>query len=554
MGVVYAAHDFALDRRVSLKLVRSGRGPDAEQRRARLLSEAQALARVAHPNVVAVHDVGTFGDEVYVALEHVPGLTLGDWLRTAPRSPRAVCEVFAQAGRGLAAVHAAGLVHRDVKPDNVLLGEDGRVRLADFGLAVAAGGDGDATAGTPGYMPLEQLRGEPVDARADQFAFAVALFEALTGERPYGPRGASRAVLLERLERGVPADVPRLPGVSSALRRALARALSPASENRFASLDPLLQALERRGPDRRKASVPVGLSVLSLIFVALIAASAMPPGGRAPPGIEPRATPSGVPVEPSLARDRERPKTARPQAAEARSEPAPVPSTAGVRAALGGSELPAPEPTRSPGARADGWGRRPGPGFTPRRDPGAPLLPEASAALEALVESLQGLVKSLRAALEGDSHTTWVGGPALASAPLPEGARNGLSAMSGAATGGGEPVQADGSGLRTAAIGQLEQRLTDSLARGVPTDIAEARFALAQGLASDPSQRARALALAEQAQQDLDVAGSPDARTEALRTRVQDWIEAHKNFPRTGGGGGQLVQTGEEDPRRLTSP
>lgn len=554
MGVVYAAHDFALDRRVSLKLVRSGQGAAAELRRARLLSEAQALARVAHPNVVAVHDVGTFGDEVYVALEHVPGLTLGDWLRGAPRSPGAVCEVFAQAGRGLAAVHAAGLVHRDMKPDNVLLGVDGRVRLADFGLAVEAGGDGDATAGTPGYMPLEQLRGEPVDARADQFAFAVALFEALTGERPYGPRGASRAALLDRLARGAPAEVPWVRGVSAALRRALKRALAPAAADRFASMDDLLQALDRRPTDHRRPTVPLGLSALGLVFVGLLAVAAMPlERGAAPPleGHTPSSAPPGLPAP---ARDLGPAWTP-----ALRAEPTPVEFAAALavvpqRPAGGAAESSPSAATGVQRSAWDGWARGPGAWFGSRRPSSGPLLPGANPALEALVESLQGLVKSLRAALEGDTHTVFTGGPALATAAVADGAHALAPMLSGSTPGGGEPVQADGSGLRTAAIGQLEQKLQASIDRGIPTDIAEARFALAQALAADPSQRARALALAEQAQADLATGGTPDARTEALRTRVQDWIEAHQSYHTPGSGGGKLVRSDENGLQRLTSP
>jgi serine/threonine protein kinase len=193
MGVVYAAYDPELDRRVALKLLRPDRfGSDAD--RLRLLREAQALARLADPHVVSVYDTGTFGDRVFVAVELVEGETLRQWLgglRAAPRSWREVLARFLPAGRGLAAAHAAGLVHRDFKPENVLLGRDGRVRVADFGLAEAAPEPGGKLAalpaewglvlGTPAYMAPEQLRGIAVDARSDQFSFCVALFEALYG-------------------------------------------------------------------------------------------------------------------------------------------------------------------------------------------------------------------------------------------------------------------------------------------------------------------------------------------------------------------------------------
>jgi hypothetical protein len=541
MGVVYAAQDFALDRRVSLKLVQSGKGADAELRRARLLAEAQALARVAHPNVVAVHDVGTFGDEVYVALEHVPGVTLGAWLRSAPRSARAVCDVFVQVGRGLLAVHAAGLVHRDVKPDNVLVGEDGRVRLADFGLAVSAGGEGDASAGTPGYMPVEQLRGEPVDARADQFAFAVALFEALTGDRPYGARGATRAALRERLARGVPAEVPRLSGASPGLRRALRRALSPAAADRFPSLAGLVEALEARSPGPPRTALPLGLAALGVLFLALVAGAAMPfDAGRLAPEqglLRPeaaRAAPLVMP-QPRLelpwgrrgASEVQGAPAAAMSAGRASSDEVASPATTLSRAATG------PDPSGSafgPAARA-GTSR---PGTAPLNGP---------LSLDGLVEDLGGLVKRLRAALEtaleGETRTFWGAAPALGPA-MADGARAVMPAASGgpaSAPGTNGPVQVDGSGLRIAA---LEQQLTDSIATGDPTHTAEARFALAQALSTDPSRRAEALALVQQAKQDL--IGAPDTPSaKALLRQVDDWLRQYNSHVPSDTGGNLVL-------------
>src|SRR5215469_8390336 len=241
MGVVYLAHDFALDRRVSLKLLRSS-GKDPEARRERLVSEAQALARVSHPNVLAVHDVGTWEDE-----------TLRSWLDRAPRSPAEIRGMFLQAARGLQAIHSAGLIHRDVKPENLLLGRDGRVRVADLGLAITAGTHGSAPAretlrpGTPGYMPLEQHRGEALDARADQYSLAVAIYEALLGQRPYGSRGASRETLEERLALGPGVEVPRSPAVPPRLRRALTASLKPDRAARPETLAPLIEALASPG-------------------------------------------------------------------------------------------------------------------------------------------------------------------------------------------------------------------------------------------------------------------------------------------------------------------
>ncbi len=188
MGEVYAAFDPQLDRRVALKLLRAG-ALSASEGKARLVREAQAMARLQHPNVATVHDVGAVDEHVFVAMEFVEGETLGEWLR-GDRSWEEVLDVFVQAGAGLAAAHHAGLVHRDFKPDNVLIGKDGRPRVVDFGLArqstssppagVRPGEvpeseaesplntrltrDG-AVMGTPGYMAPEQLAGLPTDAR-----------------------------------------------------------------------------------------------------------------------------------------------------------------------------------------------------------------------------------------------------------------------------------------------------------------------------------------------------------------------------------------------------
>src|SRR5262249_2879930 len=176
MGAVYRAYDTRLAREVAIKLVATT-----------LLTEAQAQARLSHPNVVAVYDVGGFGDSTFIAMELVEGSTLRQWLRRRRRSGREILRVMVDAGRRPAAAHSAGLVHRDFKPENVLIGKDGRVRVADFGLALPVA---DAAAGptpvpgTPGYMAPEQLAGGATDARTDQFSFCVTAYEALFGERP----------------------------------------------------------------------------------------------------------------------------------------------------------------------------------------------------------------------------------------------------------------------------------------------------------------------------------------------------------------------------------
>ncbi len=221
MGIVYAAYDRELGRKVALKFLRPGPvgQSDSGPARERLLREAQALAMLAHPNVITVHDVGVLDGEVFVAMEFVEGKTLRAWLTDERLKPAAILAVLQQAGEGLVAAHAAGLVHRDFKPDNVLVGDDGRVRVTDFGLARA---DVDETArvpdgeeptaiqatltrtgallGTPAYMAPEQRLGERADARADVYAFAVTLHEALTGARP-GEASKTKRRMPARLER-----------------------------------------------------------------------------------------------------------------------------------------------------------------------------------------------------------------------------------------------------------------------------------------------------------------------------------------------------------------
>ena len=263
MGVVLGAYDPQLDRQVALKLLRPDLDGDApEKGKLRLVREAQLMARVRHPNVVTVHDVVLEHERVFIAMELVEGQTLREWLEAKPRSVSEVLQVFRAAGLGLAAAHKAGVVHRDFKPDNVLVDGSGQVLVSDFGLAwsqtltsfpLPRGGEGQgegknlelgvsrrsAAIGTPAYMAPEQLQGEPVDARADQFSFCVALFEALEGARPF--EGANAAALLEAvnaarvrpMKRAVPLRV------SEALKRGLSR--DPAK--RFPSMEALAERL-----------------------------------------------------------------------------------------------------------------------------------------------------------------------------------------------------------------------------------------------------------------------------------------------------------------------
>jgi tetratricopeptide (TPR) repeat protein len=316
MGEVYSAYDPELDRKVAIKLLRVRGG--STDGRGRLLREAQATARLSHPNVVVVYDVGTFGNDVFVAMEFVAGGTLGFWMHAAPRSWRDVLKVFLPAGRGLAAAHAAGLVHRDFKPDNVMLTSDGQVRVMDFGLARAIGEavapagaappaavpptpqvvDLDATTdlqktgsaaalastgnylslkltqtgamlGTPAYMAPEQFASRPADARSDQFSFCVALYEALYGERPFA--GDTFNVLLASVSTGIVRPPPAKSKVPGWLRRIVLRGLETDPDRRYPSMEALLTAL-RTDPTVRTRRVAAGLATAFCLAATAFAA------------------------------------------------------------------------------------------------------------------------------------------------------------------------------------------------------------------------------------------------------------------------------------------
>ncbi|MBK7827363.1 serine/threonine-protein kinase [Nannocystis sp.] len=248
MGVVFAAHDPQLGRTVALKLLQPMSSD--ERARERLLREAQAMARLQHPNVIGVHETGVHGDQVYVVMEYVEEGTLADWLRVHPRSWQETVDMLIQAGEGLAAAHAAGLVHRDFKPANILVG-GGRARISDFGLARAAvmieemertsADDGSlltspltrtgALLGTPAYMAPEQIRGEAVLASSDQFAFAIVLYEALFGHRPF--LGASIGALVLAIDGGQIARPSRKVPLPSALFAVIRRASRRAPRSAF---------------------------------------------------------------------------------------------------------------------------------------------------------------------------------------------------------------------------------------------------------------------------------------------------------------------------------
>jgi serine/threonine protein kinase len=294
LSVVYSAYDPELDRKLAIKLVRTGKA--GGEPHTRLLREAQAIARLSHPNVIQVFDAGESEGQLFVAMELIHGQTLRAWLRheqldywarspndrDAAGSPRLTrrtksfelararpwqetLAVFIEAGRGLAAAHAAGVIHRDFKPDNVMIDRDRRVRVLDFGLARSMGhgatpersieGVGPDTGsvlgtdltrtgtimGTPAYMSPEQLDGAPSDARTDQFSYCVALYEAVFGERPFG--GQSLAALMASISQG-PKPPPTGATVPLGLWPMLRRGLARAPLGRYPSMDDLLVDLQ----------------------------------------------------------------------------------------------------------------------------------------------------------------------------------------------------------------------------------------------------------------------------------------------------------------------
>jgi tetratricopeptide (TPR) repeat protein len=271
MGVVYAAYDPELDRRVALKLVHPRRAGAARADEG-LLREARAVARLSHPNVVHIHDVGEARGRCFIAMELVDGGDLGQWLATA-RGWRAVVGVFAAAGRGLAAAHAAGLVHRDFKPANVRVGRDGRVVVLDFGLARAAG-EGDAgVAGTPRYMAPETHRGGEATASADQYAYCVALAEALQGAPPFADASAAA---LEAAKSAGPRLSPRFAGPRW-LRAIVLRGLDPAPARRFPDMPALLDALEGAPRSRRARAAAAAAVLVGAAAAVLLRAPAPAP-------------------------------------------------------------------------------------------------------------------------------------------------------------------------------------------------------------------------------------------------------------------------------------
>ncbi|MBX7082480.1 MAG: serine/threonine-protein kinase [Nannocystaceae bacterium] len=285
MGLVHAAYDPDLDRKVALKLLRTlPGGSTAARARARLLREAQMLAKLSHPNVVAVYDVGTVGEQVWIAMEFVDGPTLATWARQSPRRWTEILDVVLAAARGLASAHAIGILHRDLKPENIMIGSDGRPRVADFGLARLGSIDEPTTVdpdanegstrtamhatqagaivGTPAYMSPEQLLGKPVDAKSDQFSLCVTLWELLYSERPF-----AGDTLIERASAALSGKLQtprREHDVPKWLRRVCERGLSLQPERRFEDVAALIAALERGRAGARRAPFMVGLAAVLL--------------------------------------------------------------------------------------------------------------------------------------------------------------------------------------------------------------------------------------------------------------------------------------------------
>ena len=285
MGIVLVAHDPALDRKVALKVLRPRDDRSASVDAARINLEAQAMARLAHPNVVTVFDVDHIGEQAFVAMELVEGSTLRGWLQERRRAWRDIVAMFIAAGRGLAAAHAAGLVHRDFKPDNVLIGSDGRPRVSDFGLVVEASGEApvlepapdgvDVTtrgtaAGTPAYMSPEQWSGRALDARSDQFAFCVALWEALFVSRPFS--GATLPELRAAVRAGTIATPPGRPRTPGRLIAALRRGLAADPAARWPDMTSLVEELTRMLAARQRWTVAAIVSAAAVASAALAVA------------------------------------------------------------------------------------------------------------------------------------------------------------------------------------------------------------------------------------------------------------------------------------------
>ena len=293
-GRVYRAFDRELERQVAIKVLKGTAASRPEVLSTRLRREAQANALLLHPNVVSVFDVGDHQGEVFIAMEFVDGGSLADWLHV-PHVRRDVLDTFLQAGRGLFAAHEKGIIHRDFKPSNVLIGRDGRVRVADFGLARGLGSSDDdvdvagdpspsglvdrsltktgALVGTPAYMAPEQFQGRMVDARADQFSFCLVLAEALTGQR--APRGELTANGWQTTDLE-PAEWLRGKKLNARLRTMLETGLSLDPQDRFPSMQPVLEVLREELDQGRQWGTRLAVGALGVAALAVVLAALTP--------------------------------------------------------------------------------------------------------------------------------------------------------------------------------------------------------------------------------------------------------------------------------------
>ncbi|MBL8921817.1 MAG: serine/threonine protein kinase [Myxococcaceae bacterium] len=296
MGEVVAAWDPVLDRKVALKLLKAEHQSSsiADELRLRLMREAQALARIGHPNVVTVHDVGIVEGQVYLAMEFVEGQTLTRWLAERPRTWQEILSVFLEAGEGLAAAHDAGVTHRDFKPDNVVIGRNERARVMDFGLAHAHESSQPApqpitpTAetptgsirrritlpgimlGTPAYMSPEAMFGQKTDPRSDEFSFAIALYEALYGARPF--EGTTAPAVAAEIQANRVRPPPRATRVPRRIHHLLLKALRANPDERFQTLRALLIQLGRRKTSRNRQLLTLLVAALSTAALVIVVA------------------------------------------------------------------------------------------------------------------------------------------------------------------------------------------------------------------------------------------------------------------------------------------
>jgi len=297
MGMVVSAYDPDLDRKVAIKVLRpdklrKGSATDGQQR---LLREARALAKLSHPNVTTVYEIGTVGSRVFIAMEYVAGHSMSDWLRECPRDWREVVDMMVQSGRGLLAAHRAGLVHRDFKPENVLIGTDGRARVTDFGLVgiedTAVSEDSGefeinrslslslsstltvagALMGTPRYMSPEQHHRQKADARSDQFGFCAVLYEALYDQTPFA--GDSYWGLASNVSAGKIRQPPKDAEVPAWLWEVARRGMSRDPEDRFSSMEEVLEALQRDRTTTRRRRLALAGGVVGFVALSGLAAA-----------------------------------------------------------------------------------------------------------------------------------------------------------------------------------------------------------------------------------------------------------------------------------------